>query len=115
MEINKNDVMNALAKLAESCKDLATPESVFPKHYYEMFKRNGLTQDEILTLENAELKSKVVELLPKDEQGQARLASAYKAISTPDGAKNVENLKIICEKDPEMMIKLLALTEVFKA
>ncbi len=113
MEINQNEVANALKKL--NSPTFSMEKSVFPKEVYDLFERNNLTQDEIETLERAELQTRVIELLPDDEKGRERLTMALQAISNEDGDKNLENLKIIAEKDPNMLVQLFALTEVFKS
>ncbi|MBR3885063.1 MAG: hypothetical protein IKJ33_01160 [Clostridia bacterium] len=111
--------MNGNEKLVEALKkidvkSLVTPEPIFPKEAYEMFKRNGLSKDEIATLENAELKTRIMQLLPDDEKGQERLAMALQAISKETGKENAMNLITIAQKEPAMLVQLMALTEVFK-
>ncbi|MBQ7917874.1 MAG: hypothetical protein IJ310_03550 [Clostridia bacterium] len=111
--------MEGNEKLIEALKNvdvkaLVTPEPVFPKEAYEMFKRNGLSSEEIATLENAELKTRIMNLLPDDEKGQERLAMALQAISR-SGKENAANLITIAQKDPAMLVQLMALTEVFKS
>lgn len=111
--------MNGNEKLVEALKkidvkSLVTPEPIFPKEAYEMFKRNGLSKDEIATLENAELKTRIMQLLPDDEKGQERLAMALQAISKESGKENAMNLITIAQKEPAMLVQLMALTEVFK-
>ena len=111
--------MNGNEKLVEALKkidvkSLVTPEPIFPKEAYEMFKRNGLSKDEIATLENAELKTRIMKLLPDDEKGQEKLALALQAISKESGKENAVNLITIAQKDPAMLVQLMALTEVFK-
>lgn len=87
---------------------------VFPPHIYEMFKRNGLTQAEVKVLEDAELKTRIIELLPDDEKAQERLAGALSAISNPEPEKNQAAIRIIAERDPQTLVHLMALTEMFK-
>lgn len=111
--------MNGNEKLVEALKkidvkSLVTPEPIFPKAAYEMFERNGLSKDEIATLENAELKTRIMRLLPDDEKGQERLAMALQAISRETSKENAVNLITIAQKDPAMLVQLMALTEVFK-
>ena len=79
-----------------------------------MFKRNGLSNYEIATLENAELKTRIMNLLPDDEKGQERLAQALQSISKETGKENAVNLVTIAQKEPAMLVQLMALTEVFK-
>ena len=112
--------MEGNEKLIEALKNvdvkaLVTPEPIFPKEAYEMFKRNGLSSEEIATLENAELKTRIMNLLPDDEKGQERLAMALQAISRESGKENAANLITIAQKDPAMLVQLMALTEVFKS
>ena len=111
--------MNSNEKLIEALKKidvkaLVTPEPLFPEEVYEMFKRNGLSSEEIATLENAELKTRIMDLLPNDEKGQERLAAALESISKESGKENAVNLITIAQKDPAMLVQLMALTEVFK-
>ena len=112
MEGNEK-LVEALKKV--DVKALATPEPIFPKEAYELFKKNGLSSEEIATLENAELKTRIMNLLPDDEKGQERLAMALQAISKENGKENAANLITIAQKDPAMLVQLMALTEVFKS
>lgn len=112
MEGNEK-LVEALKKV--DVKALATPEPIFPEEAYKMFKRNGLSDEEIATLENAELKTRIMNLLPDDEKGQERLAMALQAISRETGKENAANLITIAQKDPAMLVQLMALTEVFKS
>lgn len=109
---NNEKLLEALKKI--DVKSLETPEPIFSPETYELFKKSGLSEDEIATLENAELKNRVLEILPDDEQGIERVAGALSAISRDNGDENVKNLLLIAQKDPEMLAKLMALTEVFK-
>lgn len=95
--------------------ELAKPVEIFPKEIYEMFQRSGLSDEEISNLEEAELRSRVLDFLPDDPAGQDRLASALMAISKNSTEENSKNLTLIAQKDPQMLIQLMALTEAFKS
>ena len=89
--------MKGNEKLIEALKNIdvkamATPEPLFPQEAYDMFKRNGLSNEEIATLENAELKTRIMRLLPDDEKGQERLAAALQAISNENGKETLNTM-----------------------
>ena len=98
-------------ELMESLQTLASAaeEPVFSKEDYELFKRCGLTDEQIKGLEQTEMMSGVIEALPNDEAGTQRLAGALGAISRPDSKESLANLKLIAEKDPQMLAQLMAL------
>lgn len=101
-------------QLVESLKEVASvaEESVFSKADYELFKKCGLSAEDIAKLEQAEGMADVIDTLPGDEAGTQKLAAALGAISNQDSKKNMENLTLIAQKDPKMFEQLMALTAV---
>lgn len=93
-------------------KELAEPRPIFSENVYKIFKEHGLTAEEVSTLENAEMLSQIVDLLPDDDKGNERLAAALEAVSKETTKENMQNLLLIAQKDPQMLAQLLALTEV---
>ena len=88
-------------------------EPVFSKEDYELFKKCGFTAQDVKDLEQTEMMSGVIDVLPEDNAGIQRMGAALGAISNEQNPKqNLENLKIIAERDPEMFAKLMALTTV---
>ena len=110
---NKEKVLEALKKVDFSSLVDNTP--VFSKETYELFKKGGLSEDEIATLEYAELKTRTLEVLPDDQKGMERVFGALAAISKDSAEENAKNLTLIAQKDPEMLLKLIALTEIYKS
>ena len=101
--------------VVQGLKNLAAAanEPVFKKEDYELFKRCGLTPEEVKDLEKAQMMSNIVEILPDDEAGIQRMGAALGAISNKEHPENnLKNLQIIAERDPEMFVKLMALTSV---
>lgn len=87
-------------------------EPIFSKEDYELFKKCGMTEEQIKSLEQAEMMSGVIDALPNDEAGTQRLGAALGAISGPDSKQNLANMKLIAEKDPKMFAQLMALSTV---
>ena len=87
----------------------------FDEETYALFKKGGLSEDEIATLEYAELKARALEILPDDKKGMDRVFGALAAISKDTAEENAKNLALIAQKDPEMLFKLIALTEIYKS
>jgi hypothetical protein len=110
---NKEKIVEALKKV--DLKGLVSDEQVFSKATYEMFEKCGLSAEEVEKLERAELQTRVLETLPTDEASMNRIAGALAAISNADGKENAKNLALIAQKDPQMLMNLLALTEVFES
>ncbi len=108
----KEQLMEALRNI--DVKELAEPRPVFSETEYRMFKNAGLSKEEVETLENAEMTRQIIELLPKDQAGIDKLASALQSISNENSKQNAANLLLIAQKDPERLVQLLALTEVFE-
>ncbi len=98
------ETLNTIASAAE--------EPIFSQEDYELFKKCGMTDEQIKGLEQTEMMSGVIEALPNDEAGTQRLAAALGAISRPDPKESQANLKLIAEKDPQMLAQLMALTVV---
>ncbi len=108
MENKEQQIIQGLKNIAE-----AANEPVFSKEDYELFKRCGMSDEEIKQVEKAEVMSGVIDILPNDEAGLDRLAAALGAISNEKNPEqNLANLKIIAEKDPEMLAKLFALSSI---
>ena len=107
----KEKIIEALKNI--DVKELAEPKPVFSPEEYAFFQRSGLSADEVRTLENAEMLTQILELLPEDQKGLDRLAGALQAISKETTKENMANLLLIAQKDPQTLIQLLALTEVF--
>ena len=57
--------------------------------------------------------TQILELLPEDQKGLDRLAGALQANSKETTKENMANLLLIAQKDPQTLIQLFALTEVF--
>ena len=110
---NKEKVLEALKKIDVSSLVDNTP--VFDEETYALFKKGGLSEDEIATLEYAELKARALEILPDDKKGMDRVFGALAAISKDTAEENAKNLALIAQKDPEMLFKLIALTEIYKS
>ena len=101
-------------QLVESLREVASvaEESVFSKEDYALFEKCGISAEDIKKLEQAEMMSDVVDVLPGDDAGVQKLAAALGAISNKDSKKNIENLTLIAQKDPKMFQQLMALTAV---
>lgn len=108
--MDEKKIIDALKKV--DVKELAEPRPVFSDAEYALFKKSGLSQKEIETLENAELKRQIIELLPNDKADWDKLSAALDAVSNADTNINNRNLLLIAQKDPERLIQLLALTEI---
>ena len=109
---NNEKLLEKLNKVDFSA--FADKEPIFSKETYEMFKKGGLSEQEISTLEYAELRARALEVLPDDQKGAERVFGALAAISRDRGEENAKNIMLIAQKDPEMLVKLIALTEVVK-
>lgn len=108
MENKEQQIIQGLKNIAS-----AANEPVFSKEDYELFKRCGISEEEIKHLEKTEMLAGVIDVLPGDEAGIQRLAAALGAISNENNPEqNLANLKIIAEKDPEMLAKLMALSSI---
>jgi hypothetical protein len=103
-------LVEQLAKI--NYKELAEVGPVFPKEVYEIYKQNGLTDQEIAQLEEAELLAQLVDHLPKDAKGIERLTGALAAVTSANPEINQRNLLLIAQKDPQMLVQLLALAEI---
>lgn len=101
-------------ELVESLKNVASgaEEAVFSKKDLDLFKKCGLSEEDIKNLEQTEMMSQVIDTLPNDEAGVQRLAAALGAISRENTQENLAALKLIAEKDPTMLAQLMALTTV---
>ena len=110
MNSNQQKLIDALSKI--NYKELAEPKPVFTQAEYDMFKQNGLTKEEIAQLEDTEMLSQLVELLPTDAKSISRLSGALDAVSSADPELNKRNLLLIAQKDPQMLVQLLSLAEV---
>lgn len=93
-------------------KELAEVGPVFSKEEYAIYKQNGFSDKEIAQLEEAELLAQLVDHLPKDAKGVERLGGALDAVSSADPELNKRNLLLIAQKDPQMLVQLLALAEI---
>ena len=109
---NNEKLLKALENLDFS--KLVDNEPIFPAETYEIFKQGGLSEKEISTLEYAELRARALEVLPDDKAGAERVLGALAAISRGNREENMKNVMLIAQKDPEMILKLIALTEVVK-
>lgn len=107
----KEKIIEALNNI--DVKELFEPRPVFSPAEYELYRKSGLSEEEISTLEMAEMKAQILELLPEDTQGLNRLAGALESISKESSKENMANLLLIAQKDPQTLIQLFALTEVF--
>ena len=110
---NKDKVVEALKKIDFSTIIDKTP--VFSNETYELFKKAGLSEKDVSTLEYAELKARALEVLPDDKKGMERVFAALAAISKDSAEENARNFELIARKDPEMLLKLIALTEIYKS
>lgn len=108
----KEKLIEAIKKI--DFKEFAQSKPVFDEKQLKMFEKAGLTSDEIKTLEEAEMLSQIIELLPETQEGIDKLAAALQAISNTDSKQNTANLLLIAQKDPERLVQLLALTELFE-
>ena len=106
--------MENTEQLVESLRAVASAavEPVFSKEDYALFKKCGLSAEDISKLEQAEAMSGVIDVLPNEEAGVQRLAAALGAISNEDSKKNIENLTLIAQRDPKMFQQLMALTAI---
>lgn len=104
---NKEQLVESLKNIASSAE-----EPIFSKEDYELFKKCGMTDEQIKAMEQAEMMSGVVEVLPEAEADIQKLGAALGAISGPDSKQDLANLKLIAEKDPKMLAQLMALTSV---
>ena len=110
MNNNQKKLVEALSKI--NYKELAEQKPVFTKAEYDMFKQNGLTKDEIAQLEETELLSQLLEHIPDDAKSLSRISGALDAVLTADPELNKRNLLLIAQKDPQMLVQLLALAEI---
>lgn len=105
---NKEQLVESLKKIAVTAN-----EPIFTKEQVDLYKRCGLSDEEIKELERADALADVIGMLPTDEAGLNRLAAALGSISNENNPEqNLANLKIIAERDPEMLAKLMALATV---
>lgn len=109
---NKEKIIEALAKIDYA--SLALPKQVFSKEQYKLFEENGLTKKEIAQLEEAEVYSQLIDLLPNDAKGVDRMMSALDAVSNANPEINKKHLILIAQKDPQMLVQLLALAELLE-
>lgn len=109
MNNNQKKLAEALAKI--NFKELANTKP-FSEDEYRVFKENGLTQEEISNLEDLESFSQLMDLLPADKKSIKRLSDALDAVSSVNPEANKKNLVLIAQKDPQMLVQLLALAEV---
>ena len=100
---------NKLMEFANSVTSTAE-EAVFSQEDIALFKKCGLSDEQIKAMEQTEMVSGVVDALPNDEAGTQRLAAAIGAISRQDSKESLANLNLIAEKDPKMFAQLMALT-----
>lgn len=107
----KEKLIEALKNI--DVKELAEPRPVFSPEEYEAFVSAGMTKEEIGDLEKAEMLSQVIELLPTDKAGIERLIGALGAVSTNSDKQNLANLLTIAQKDPNMLVQMIASTELF--
>lgn len=106
MEKNEKLVKDIAAVVA------AADKPIFSDEDYALFKKCGLTDEQIKGLEQAEMMSGVIDMLPNDDAGVKRLAGALGAISKADPKESLANLNLIAEKDPQMLAQLMALTAI---
>lgn len=100
-------------ELVKALQDLASDidKPVFSEEEYAVFNKY-MTPEQVKELENAENRYAVLDVLPDDEAGIQRLGAALGAISGANPKENMDNLKLIAEKDPERFVQLMALTSV---
>lgn len=108
----KEKLVEALKNI--DIKELAEPRPVFSETEYKMFKNAGLTKEEVDNLEKAEMTRQIIELMPNNEADVNKLTEALKAVSNADNKKNAANLLLIAQKDPERLLQLLAVAELFE-
>ena len=109
---NKEKLIQTLSNI--DYKSLVEPRPVFSKEQYELFAANGLSKQEIAMLEEAEMFSQFINLLPNDEKNTEKMMSALDAISTANPEVNKQHIMLIAEKDPQMIAQLLALAELME-
>ena len=107
MDKKEQQIMQGLKNIAE-----AANEPVFSKEDYELFKRCGMSDEQIKQAEKAEVLAGVIDVLPNNEAGLNKLLAALGAISNDNTDQNLKNLQIIAERDPERLVQLLALTTI---
>lgn len=93
-------------------KEITNPDPIFTKEEYEEFKKAGLTQEEITKLENAEAYAQIIDILPNDGEGADKIMAAFASLSNDSTKVNVENLLAIAQKDPNLLVQLLAITAI---
>ena len=107
---NKEQILESLKNV--NFKELTEQKPVFSEEEYAMFKKSGLTPEEINKLEDGEMLRQVIELLPDEEAGLERLAKALEAISMDKTEDNLKNLLTIAQNEPNLLVQILALAEV---
>lgn len=98
--------------IENALKEIANPEPIFSKEQYEEFKKAGLTQEEVEKLENAEAYAQIIDILPNDGAGVDKILEAFASLSNDSTKTNVENLLAIAQKDPNLLVQLLAVTAI---
>ena len=54
----------------------------------------------------------VADVLPKDEEGRQKLSAVIQFLSQGDKQTNLANMKKLAEKDPQVMLQLMALSTI---
>lgn len=113
--MEQNEQLNKL--IEETMKklnieELQKDEPIFPAETYELFKANGLSQEDIEDMEKAEIFSQLVDLLPDDEKGLKLLTDAFALISKNSTKENLAGLQAIAMKDPKLLMQMFAFTSL---
>ena len=100
---------NKLSNIKLNLSDFEKDEPVFSETEYKEFKDKGLTEEEIKTLEDAELLSRAAEILPDNpEELSKKVAELCSKQTTEEGVKYIVNL---AKTDPQAFIQMIALSE----
>ena len=106
MEMNEQ-ILESIKAMVESAE-----EPIFSEADYALFKKGGLSEDEIKNLEKVEMLANVADVLPKDEEGRQKLSAVIQFLSQGDKQTNLANMKKLAEKDPQVMLQLMALSTI---
>ena len=102
---------NKIDNIKLDISDFANEDPVFTEAQYKEFKENGLSDEEIATLEDAERLSKVVEELPENPEELSAILTELKGLDTEKGMLRLAKL---AKEDPKKFIQVMAYTEAME-